>query len=261
MKAQVLFPLFIILISCQQADNQREENANAANLPPEKPGSEEQYPLSLQQVLTAHGTLENWHKMQALDFEIVKEEGNEKHYIQLFDRRDKVEGDDFVMGFDGKEVWLQADSTYKGDPEFYHNLMFYFYAMPFVLADQGIIYSETSPLDYQNTSYPGIKISYHQGIGASSKDEYFLHYHPQTKRMAWLGYTVTYFSGEKSPKVNWIHYDDWQDVRGLLLPKSITWFEQEEGKLLGPENKVEFTNVSLSMEPHEAAFFEKPTKE
>ena len=60
-------------------------------------------------------------------------------------------------------------------------------------------------------------------VGASSKDEYFIHFDADTHQMAWLGYTVTYRSGESSDNVKWIRYNDWQEVNGLALPKSITW--------------------------------------
>ena len=51
----------------------------------------------------------------------------------------------------------------KGIPKFYYNLMFYFYAMPFILADDGIVYEDVKPLDIEGKSYPGIKISYESG--------------------------------------------------------------------------------------------------
>jgi len=84
---------------------------------------------------------------------------------------------------------MESDSTSNGNPEFYYNVMFYFYAMPFVLADDGIIYGDIAPLEFEGTAYPGISISYKEGVGSSSKDEYFIYYNPETYQMAikWLG--------------------------------------------------------------------------
>ena len=86
--------------------------------------------------------------MKTLTFEIVKEGGNQKITTDLNDRRERIESGDVASGFDGKNYWLMADSTYKGNVKFSTNLMFYFYAMPFVLADDGIIYTKSDDLSF-----------------------------------------------------------------------------------------------------------------
>jgi len=141
---------------------------------------------------------------------------------------------------------------------FYHNLMFYFYAMPFVLADDGINYSAAKALEFEGKSYPGIRISYNDGVGVSSKDEYFLHYDADTKQMAWLGYTVTYRSGEKSDKINWIRYNDWQEIEGLALPKSLSWYKVEDGKITEVANTRNFEDVVIEDTSKPADFYAKP---
>lgn len=215
------------------------------------------YPADLQKVFAKHGSLATWKKMKALSYEIVKEEGNEKQMIDLHDRRERIEATNFKTGYDGTNFWVEADTSYKGNPVFYHNLMFYFYAMPFVLADDGIIYGETEPLAFEGKSYPGIRISYDDGVGVSSKDEYFIHYDPETYQMAWLGYTVTYFSGEKSERISWIRYNDWKEFNGVVLPNAMTWFKVEEGKLIEPRNTRAFANVKVSEAAHADAIFAK----
>ena len=126
---------------------------------------------------------------------------------------------------------------------------------PFVLADEGIIYSQTEPLSYEGVDYPGIRISYNDGVGVSPKDEYFIHYDAQTNQMAWLGYTVTYFSGEKSKKISWIRYNDWQEINDFVLPKSLTWFTVDDGKLVAPRNTREFADVVLTQDEPDADLF------
>lgn len=216
------------------------------------------FPEDLQKVFAKHGTLERWDKMNALSFEIVKEEGNEKQSVDLKNRRERIEAATFKTGFDGKEYWLEADSTYKGNAVFYHNLMFYFYAMPFVLADPGITYHKAEPVTYEGKSYPGVRVTYGEGVGISPKDEYFLHYDPETYEMAWLGYTVTYYSNEKSNKLGWIRYNDWKEFNGIRLPNSATWFKTtEDGKLEAPRNTRAFANVLLQEKPFSEDVFEK----
>ncbi len=217
------------------------------------------YPKALNAIFEAHGGLENWRAKSTMSFTMPKSEGDEVQTIDLRSRKEKIVTPDYSMGYDGKDFWLaDAKEMYKGDPIFYHNLMFYFYAMPFVLADEGIQYNEVDALEYQGKSYPGIRISYDDGIGVSSKDEYFLYYDPDTNQVAWLGYTVTYRSGEKSEKVNWIRYNDWQNVDGLVLPKSLTWHKVENGDILGPSSTRIFENVSMSNSIEPADFFAMP---
>ena len=217
------------------------------------------YPENLARVFKAHGGLDTWKEIRTLSYEMPKSSGSEVHTIDLRSRKDRVDTGQISMGFDGTAVWLlDPDKTYQGDAGFYHNLMFYFYAMPFVLADKGIIYSKTEPLEYDGVSYPGIRISYKTGVGTSSKDEYFIHYDPETQKMAWLGYTVTYRTGEISDNVKWIRYDDWQTVDGLVLPKSVTWYNYEGRKILDARSNVPFEKVQVSTESMPNSFYQKP---
>ncbi len=215
------------------------------------------YPKALQEIFKTHGGLAQWKQMQSLSYTTVDPEKESKTWINLHNRHEKIQGSNYTMGFDGQEYWLEAGADYTGNPKFMTNLMFYFYAMPFVLADDGIIYSETADLIFEGKSYPGIRISYKSGVGVSSEDEYFIHYDPETKQMAWLGYTVTYFSQKKSEKVRWIRYDDWEESNKVLLPSLITWYKLEEGQPTIPRNGVQFKEVKLSTKPFEESTFEK----
>ena len=101
------------------------------------------------------------------------------------------------MGFDGNQVWLdeENDGDYKGNPKFYYNLYFYFYAMPFILADDGINYKDAEPLVFEGKTYPGIEITYNNGVGETPEDRYILYYNATTFNMEWLGYTVNFVEG------------------------------------------------------------------
>lgn len=251
-----LLSICLFAFSCAESNQETEETAFA-----DTTSSVASYPEDISRVLEAHGGIDLWKSQRTLSYKILRETGDELQTIDLWNRWDKVEMPDAMMGYDGKEVWLEADTSYKRDPAFYHNLMFYFYAMPFVLADDGIIYSETDPVEFDGVSYPGIRISYEEGVGLSAKDEYILYYHPETFQMAWLGYTVTYFSGEKAETFKWIRYDDWTDISGLLLPQSISWYQFEEGVPTELRNTVEFADISLSQEALPVTAYQRPDSE
>ncbi len=217
------------------------------------------YPEALRKVFDAHGGLTAWKSKRMISFEIPKPDKREKHTIDLYTRDEKIEMPGISMGSRGSDIWLLDEKeAYKGNAIFYHNLMFYFYTMPFVLSDEGINYTDAEALEFEGTTYPGIRISYSDGVGLSSKDEYFIHYNSESYQMEWLGYTVTFRNGEKSDNIRWIRYNDWINVDGLVLPKSLTWHEYENRTIKEARDPVNFENITLSETAQAGDFFAQP---
>ena len=136
--------------------------------------------------------------------------------------------------------------------------MLYFYAMPFIVGDDGILYEAAKPLEFEGKSYPGILISYEAGVGVSPEDQYIVYYDEDTGLMQWLGYTVTFGKNEKSKNFHYIRYNNWQNTNGLMLPKSIDWYKYENNSLTEKRNTVEFIDVVISEKEPDASLFEKP---
>ncbi|WP_347374431.1 DUF6503 family protein [Aequorivita sp. Q41] len=219
------------------------------------------YPAQLQAVFNAHGGLDQWKKMNNLCFEMNGKNGGETHTISLQDRKTKVEAKGWSIGFDGNQVWLlKHDLDYQGNPVFYHNLMFYFYAMPFVIADPGTNYVAVEPTLLDGKMYNGYKVSYDDGVGSSSKDEYIIYFDSETNKMAWLAYTVTFKDQEKSDNWRYIAYGKWETVNGLLLPKKITWWNVENGKPHDKKMDVKFDKITVTETQLDDSVFKKPTE-
>lgn len=249
--------LFLAFLSCKETPKETKAEMPAPEMAAKIDTSK--YPEALNKIFETHGGLANWRTKKTLAFELPKPNAREIHTVDLTTRKEKIETPVFSMGYDTENFWLvDEEKNYKGDPIFYHNLMFYFYAMPFVLADDGINYSETENLEYEGVSYPGIRVSYDSGIGVSSKDEYFLYYNSETYQMAWLGYTVTYRSGEKSDRISLIRYNDWMTISDVVLPKSLAWQKYEDGEIKGIRNTLPFENVILNETAKEKTFFMMP---
>ena len=246
----ISFAVLLLVISCKPKEEKIEAKVDVYK----------NYPEAIVKILKKHGGLSAWNNARVLSFK----KGEETHTVDLHSRKSLVQGNNYALGFNGKKAWLQEKDSgnFKGNPEFYHNLYFYFYAMPFVLADNGIVYSETEAITFEGKEYPGIKISYKQDIGVSPDDNYFVYYNPETYQMEWLGYTVTYFSKEPSKKVNIIRYNNWEESTGFLLPKSITWYKKDEqGNIDKPANEpAVFMNPLVSQNQLADSFFEKPTE-
>lgn len=257
MKLILLSLLSITIFSCKDVSKEIKSEV----VTPETTAKvvDSKYPIAMQKVLEAHGGVAAWKSKRTLSFEIPKDDTTEKQTIDLYTRDEKIEMPGVSIGSEGDNIWiLDEEEAYKGDPIFYHNLMFYFYSMPFVLSDNGINYSEAEALEFKGISYPGIRISFNDGVGLSAKDEYFIQYNPETFQMEWLGYTVTYRSGEKSDNIKWIRYNDWMDVDGIKLPKSISWYEYEGRTIKEVRKTVNFENVKLSETAPSALLFSKP---
>jgi len=249
----ILFSLIILSFACKQENQKNISSVKVSEIP-----IKIDYPDALDKVFDNHGSLDRWKTMKSMTFEIVKEDDNEKTMLDLNSRCERIEASNFKSGFNGKDYWVEADTSYKGNAKFYTNLMFYFYAMPFVLADDGIVYTEAEPLIFEDVTYPGYRISYDDGVGISPKDEYYIHYDPKTYEMAWLGYTVTYRSQKKSDKLGWIRYNDWSTYNGLKLPKSLTWYKTEDNKPTEVRNTREFVGVKVSENASAVGTFNVP---
>jgi hypothetical protein len=222
---------------------------------------EKTYPRPLQTVFTAHGGLDNWKKMNNLCFEMKGKNGFETHTVSLPDRKTKIESKDWSIGYDGKGVWLLKNKLgYEGNPIFYHNLMFYFYAMPFVISDPGTNYEAVAPTELDGKLYNGLKVSYDNGVGDSPKDEYILYFEPGTNKMVWLAYTLTFMDQKKSNDWHYIKYDKWQDVNGLLLSEKLTWWNVEDGKPTDEEMDIRFNKVTATETMLESSVFAKPAE-
>jgi hypothetical protein len=258
MKLQsILLIAFVFMYSCKEKS--REIKGKAQEHPEI---SMRIYSENISKVFEAHGGLDRWTDMQTLEFTIPNDHGNEVAKVALKSRKTLIDMPNHTIGFDGNDVWLLKKDTivYKGNPKFYYNLMFYFYAMPFVFADDGIHYKDADSLVFEGKTYPGIKISYENGVGESPDDEYILYYDKDTHKMACLSYTVTFFSKEKSKEFHFIKYGNWQTINGLLLPETLEWYNVENNLPTTKSDKVKFIDVAITKQKMNPEAFEKPER-
>lgn len=218
------------------------------------------YPEALAAIFEAHGGIDTWTTMNNLCYQMEGRSGTETHTTDLKNRKAKIEHKDWSIGYDGEDVWLLQNKpdSYQGNARFYHNLMFYFYAMPFILADDGIEYSTVAETELDGKMYKGIKIGYKANVGDTPEDEYILFYDTETNKMEWLAYTVTFKTGEKSDDWRFIKYSNWQELNGLILPETLTWYNVENGAPTSKRNDMEFTKVTISTLTLDDTVFAKP---
>lgn len=249
---------FLMLASCSSSEEKAPIKQQVEKVV--QPVITKPYPKAIDYVFKAHGGMDVWNTKNTLSYDLIKSDYTEHQVVDLKSRKVKIEQEKFTIGFNGTDVWVnQKDTnTYKSDARFYHNLYFYFFAMPFVLGDSGIEYEKTEPLNIDGNTYPGFKITYKDGVGDSSKDNYFLYYNPKTYQAEWLGYTVTYFDGKSSEEIHYLNFEQWKKTDGILLPETLTWYniDSKTGERTS-RGSMDFKAVELSEDKMEDAFFEK----
>ena len=229
----------------------------ACSTPSKKDGPvESEIPASFQAILDAHGGLDKWKAAKTLSFSM----GEELYTIDMDSRMTRVEMPEKTFGFNGQEVWVTPDSGREGNEEFMYNLFFYFFGMPFVLADPGVQFEGLDPMVYDSISYNAIEVTFEEGIGNSPKDEYIILSDPETNQMKWLMYKATFGAQQAGERFNLVRYAKWERVNGVLLPQVIEWTAYEGESTTGVQDVVQFEKVTLSDKKMEPGFWEKPTQ-
>lgn len=199
---------------------------------------------SITKVFNAHGGFDTWDKMNQLSYKI----GEQTTLVELHNRYTRLESPEMTVGFDGDKVWVNPPSENADGQRMRYNLMFYFYAFPFVIGDPGITYEDVEPKEFMGTTYNGVKVSYGDGVGDSPKDNYIVYSNPETNKMEWLMYTATFGGGDASDRYALIKYDEWQTLNGVTIPKALKWYQYKDGKVGEERFGRTFENVAVSEE-------------
>jgi hypothetical protein len=207
------------------------------------------FPQVLQNIFQAHGGLNKWQQMNVLVFTLNNSKTTETHTVNKNSRKTLIESDAYTIGFKGDNVWIKdANNNFNNDAGFYYNRMFYLFSMPFIVSDPGTFYTPRKDTALEFETYGTLHIGFRRSVGASPQDEYIIYYNKQTMEMVWLAYTVTYFSQKRSTDWHFIKYENWQDVNGLKLPKTMITYSAKDGKPLEPIDRIEFSEVNISDE-------------
>ncbi|UBM60562.1 hypothetical protein LAG90_07895 [Marinilongibacter aquaticus] len=184
--------------------------------------------ILLDRCMNAHGGLERWNQFEGLAFQVYGDKDTLTSYNQLRDRRTHLIGPNFEEGFDGVAFWTKGDTSLGAikNPAFFHNLDFYFFAFPFVMADQGVKLKLANDEIIENQAYKVLEARFAESVGAAPNDVYKLYIHPETHHLDWLQYAVTYFDSTNT-KFSLKQYKDWQDVQGVLVPENVANFAKD----------------------------------
>jgi len=226
----------------------------------------------LDESYAAHGGLETFKEFNVVEYDLKDwpfssvGELNDHQLIDLNSRRILITGDTYKIGFDGSEVWITPNMEALGGipPRFYSSTPFYFFGLPFLLADNGVNLESLGTKKLRGTEYKVVKASFDNGIGDTPDDDYVAYINKETNQLKLVLYTVTYPALMKGKTIEELEYraavyDEWQEVDGLIVPKKLSFYVWTDDTLAEtPRGSIRFENVSFKKESPDPAIFQKP---
>lgn len=253
MRTSTLLFLSICLLlvgSCSNGQEKHKEASNDVLL-----SAPEAFVLGLR----THG-FENWRKFGTLQFKVTSGDIPEAHLIDLMSRKVLITADTaYSIGFDGKEVWVSPalHSFSGGSPRFYHSLVFYFFSMPFVLADPGTVAVGLPDAELNGQKCNRVRVTFGETVGDSPNDQYILWFRKDNNQLYMLNYSATYFDPDNKG-LNAVVYNEWREANGILVPTKWSYHRWDDGSLGDLRGTETVENVVFSEQASSPEKFTRP---
>jgi hypothetical protein len=209
----------------------------------------------------AHGGLDRWQAQRTFSYvldgfplspQVAK---RNRSTVDLRNRYNRIEGDGFVVGWDGEQAWADPGPDAVGlKPRFFALGSFYFIGMPFVFGDDGVVLEEKGYGSFDGKTYWIVQVGYDRGIGHSAEDDYTLFIDPDTNRLALINHSVTETDVER---VTWV-FDEWQEVNGLVVPSRMTFHQGWNPENPGDGATFTITDVEFDTAAPDPAIYAAP---
>jgi hypothetical protein len=218
-------------------------------------------PEEFKKLLDAHGDWSKWINSESFSFAMVHETTLEweNYYLSLSDGKTRIDADLFQAGNDGEKVWVSPNrQAFKGQSvRFYHRLYPTFLSLPYILTDTLTTVRKLENQTFNGKSYEALEATLKPGTHPGPSDRYVLLKDPETGRLAWVLFAVTYF--DKGNQVQEaLSYEDYRDAGGLVFPRVITGYQIENDSSKRIRYQVSFSDVFLVDEKLDEELFEMP---
>ncbi|CAN5717862.1 hypothetical protein BH20VER1_BH20VER1_13460 [soil metagenome] len=226
----------------------------------------------IEPAIAAHGGLAKWKSYRSLEFEqtwtSAKGVKKDDQLFDLHSRNGLITGENYTLGASNGEVWIKPQLNALGGtpPRFYMWTPFYFFAMPFVFADPGVVQEALGKKTFQGHEYDAVKITFQKGIGDSADDFYVAYVDPTSHQLKLVSYVVTYSALRKGKPMDQLEphalvFEQWQEAGGLRVPKRGSFYDWKNEDIAGePLGVMEFSDVRFADKSPEAARFSKPAE-
>ena len=167
--------------------------ASAENAPGTTPPASN--PLA--KTLAAHGGISRWQQQRTFSYRLngfplsPQAAKPNTSTVDLLHRRNRIVGEGFTVGFDGKEAWATPTAKAAGLPARFFSLgSFYFIGMPFVFADAGVHVEELPRASFRGKEYRVLRATYARGVGYTPDDDYVLYVDQETGMLKLIHHAV-----------------------------------------------------------------------
>lgn len=216
----------------------------------------------LEECLAAHGGLERYRAFGTMRYETVGFPLNPvvatraKGTVELATRYNRIDGEGFSAGFDGKAGWKVLRPDVLAMPIRGYVLgNYYFLAFPFVFADESAVLSDGGTKRYRGKEYRVLNVGFGRGTGHHSEpDEFAIYIDPQTKRVAMANYSVKEFG---LARVTW-EYREWQTADGIVTPARVALLPGFEEEPTAEAKEATVENVAFETARPDAAIYAPP---
>lgn len=217
-----------------------------------------------------HGGLGMWRSFRWVDFDLTWKspagDRVDRHTFDLRTRDGLIKAENYMLGANGGEVWVHpnAEALRGTPPRFYMWTPFYFFAMPFVFADEGARHQPLGVKNVGGVEYDVIKVTFAPGTGDTPEDFYVAYLERPAGQLKIVSYIVTYPSLRQGKNIQELEqhaivFDEWQTAFGLSVPSKTRLFNWKNEQLDGePLGALEFSGVRFSVQEPERDRFKKP---
>lgn len=241
----LLFALFSLHFACNPTD----------------PDPRLDQPEEFKKLLDAHGDWGKWLSAKSFSFAMIHETTleMENHYIDLAERKVRIDSETWQIGNDGEKVWVSPSrEAFRGPSvRFYHDLYFRLFSIPYLFTDPGVVVKPVEDKLVNGQSYETLQVDFAASAERASGDSYYLLIDPQSGRLAWVLYNLTFFAST-STKLDAVKFEEYRDAGGLVFPRFLTGYHFENDSAKRISYQVSFSDVFLLEETLDEKIFKMP---
>ncbi|MGM0945340.1 MAG: hypothetical protein ACQEW9_09165 [Bacteroidota bacterium] len=220
-------------------------------------------PEELKKLLDAHGDWQKWLQSKGMSYTLFHESNlqQENHFFNLTDRKARIDAAGFQVGNDGQGIWVSPNRQAFGGQsvDYYHNLYFFFYSMPYILTDTSLSVSKSTDRLFNGKNYERLEVKSSEKGYRGPANSYEVLIDPETGRLEWVLYQVTFFN-PANPIMSGMKYEDYRETEGMIFPRLITGYLIEGDTALQVRNQVSIAGLVLTEDELEKSIFEMPEK-
>ena len=231
---------------------------------PSAPTSRPASPLAA--TFAAHGGLATWNAQRGMTYELdgfplsPQVAKPNTSTVDLRTRQNRIVGEEFTVGFDGRNAWSTPTKDAAGLPTRFFTLgSFYFIGMPFVFADPGVYVETDGTQEFRGKTYLAYRVTFANEVGHTAEDSYQLFVDPDTDRLHMIHHSVTEL--DRSLRVVWV-FDEYQEVDGLLIARKLTYYPAwNDGDLEGDGAVTIIRDLDFSTDAPDPSLYAVPSND